>query len=495
MKRLAWLVLAGGVLLVSGSVCAAESVPPLPTIASLPPTASADVAEAQLRPLQSPRRSGAFDLRFANVGQVVDLVYADALHVPHVISDDVLEDRRLVSFQFDSSKGDLRGFMLAFFDSLGYSVVTRDGVDFVGKRGADPVKPDALEPFVYRPKHRSAAYLAKLLQPLFSRVAVGGAAGTVPGVGAGMSGLSVASGQAFGGGGARGSVVGGAGASMGSAVPVMAAGMQGVSLSGGVVPVSSGLTQVQQTSAVGADDELVVYGRHSDLVNVRKVVEELDTAPGQVVVRGWVYEVSLTDGTNSAWSLAAHVLDGQVGISAGSVGSDGNAFSFDARFLSAAISALSSDSRFREVSDPHVRVVSGQKVSLNVGSQVPTLGSVSYQGAAGAAVQSVEYQSAGVLFSVQPVVMGDAIDVSIDEEISSFVATTTGVNGSPTKNTRSMSTDVTMQDGEVVVLGGLVQDTDSSAVEHERWLPHFLDGKSSSKGRTEVLLVLQVQKV
>jgi hypothetical protein len=490
-------------LVACSAAYAGDGAPPLPSIPGLASSVAAPVALGSVGipspgPLVSTgtRAHGAFDLRFASVGQVVDLVYADALHVPHVISDEVLEDRRLVSFQFDSSEGDLRGFMLAFLDSLGYSVVTRDGVDFVGKRGADPVKPDVLEPFVYRPKHRSAAYLAKLLQPLFSHVAVGGALGAIGGVQTGSTGSLAPDGQAIAGAGVGSGGMGRAGALMVPAsMPGMAAGVQGVSAAGGVLPMSAGLGQVQQTAAVGADDELVVYGRHSDLVNVRKVVEELDTAPGQVVVRGWVYEVSLTDGTNSAWSLAAHVLDGQVGVSAGSVGADSNAFSFDSHFLSAAISALSSDSRFKEVSDPHVRVVSGQKVSLNVGSQVPTLGSVSYQGAAGTAVQSVEYQDAGVLFSVQPVVMGDAIDVSIDEEISSFVATTTGVNGSPTKNTRSMSTNVTMHDGEVVVLGGLVQDTDSLAVEHQRWLPHFFDGRSSSKGRTEVLLVLQVQKV
>ncbi|MFM0649388.1 type II secretory pathway protein, partial [Paraburkholderia bryophila] len=128
-------------------------------------------------------------------------------------------------------------------------------------------------------------------------------------------------------------------------------------------------------------------------------------------------------------------------------------------------------------------------------SQVPTLGSVSYQGSSGTPVQSVEYQDAGVIFSVQPTVLRDLIRVQLVEQISSFVPTTTGVNNSPTKNTREMQTVVSMKDGEVVVLGGLVQDSELAAVNHEGWLPHFLDGKSGSKGRTEVLLVLQVQRV
>ncbi|WP_330996582.1 hypothetical protein [Burkholderia pseudomultivorans] len=147
------------------------------------------------------------------------------------------------------------------------------------------------------------------------------------------------------------------------------------------------------------------------------------------------------------------------------------------------------------MSDPHVRVVSGERVRLNVGAQVPTLGSISYQGQSGTPVQSVEYQDAGLIFDVQPVVLGDAIQVRLSEQLSSFVATTTGVNNSPTKNTREMSTVVNMKDGEVIVLGGLVQDQDTSSRNSIGWLPRFLDGKSGSKGRTEVLLVLQVSKV
>jgi Flp pilus assembly secretin CpaC len=91
--------------------------------------------------------------------------------------------------------------------------------------------------------------------------------------------------------------------------------------------------------------------------------------------------------------------------------------------------------------------------------------------------------------------MDELIQVKLDEQISSFVATTTGVNNSPTKNTREVTTTVGLHDGEVVVLGGLVQDNELQAVTHEGWLPHFLDGRSGGKGRTEVLLVLQVSKV
>ncbi|HDR9799132.1 TPA: hypothetical protein QDC59_002714 [Burkholderia cenocepacia] len=59
------------------------------------PNAGAKIVDCVMGPRQ---KNGAFDLRFVNVGQVVDLVYGDALKVPHVISFDVLQDEWLASF-------------------------------------------------------------------------------------------------------------------------------------------------------------------------------------------------------------------------------------------------------------------------------------------------------------------------------------------------------------------------------------------------------------
>jgi len=251
-------------------------------------------------------------------------------------------------------------------------------------------------------------------------------------------------------------------------------------------------------SGVSAADDLVFVGSPSEIRNVKHLLPQLDRAAGEVVVRGWVYEVNTENDQNSAFSIAAKVLNGiggQVSLSNGPTDQDATALRFTSNYLNFAISALNADTRFKQVSDPHVRVLSGSDVRLNVGSRVPTLGSISYQGASGTPVQSVEYQDAGLIFDVQPTVMVDAIQVQLQEQMSSFVATTTGVNNSPTKNTRQMTTTVSMKDGEVIVIGGLVQDTDSSTNNSLGWLPHFLDGHGSSKGRTEVLLVLQVSKV
>lgn len=477
MNRAWWVV----VWVFSGSAFAgpaASAVPPLPPLeglssAGVPVVASSSSSSARSAPAAPAAplahvRNGSFDLRYVTVGQLVDLLYGDALHVPHVINSDVLQDGRLVSFQYHGAGEDLRAFVKVFLDSQGFQVVTRDGVDFVSRKPPSALPPaPAVSTYVYRPRYRTAQYLTGLVQPLFSgRVKASEASGDVlmP----------------------RESLQGPVGASdaLAGRSPMLPSARLPVARSSGAVSTVA--------------DDLVFSGTADEIAAVKQVLPQIDTAPGEVVVRGWVYEVATTNDQNSAFSIAAKVLKGiggQLSFSNGSTDQDASALRFTSSYLNVAISALNADSRFKQVSDPHVRVVSGADVRLNVGSQVPTLGSISYQGVSGTPVQSVEYQDAGLIFDVQPTVMERAIQVKLQEQMSNFVATTTGVNNSPTKNTRQMSTTLSMQDGEVVVIGGLVQDTGAASHTSVRWLPHLLDGHSASGGRTEVLLVLQVEKV
>lgn len=441
------------VVAIAAPVFAAADLPPLP--AGLPslPSSSSSFLPSLPKPLPHVR-NGAFDLRYVSVGQLVDLLYGDALHVPHVIDSDVLQDARLVSFQYDGKGDDLRAFVKVFLDSQGFEVDTRDGVDFVSKKHAAKA-PDS-ETLVYAPRYRSAAYLLKLVQPLFgdsvlsvTRTMQASAATPVPASGAGPSAPA--------------------------AVPDAAS--------------------MDRQSLATAADQLVFVGRASDVKQVKALLPELDTAVGEVVVRGWAYEVDDTNGGNSGFSIVSKLLGVGLQLSEGSTATDTSALQFGAGRLGFTLSALETDSRFHEVSAPNVRCVSGQQVKLNVGQRVPTVSSVSYQGTSGTPVQSIDYQDAGVIFNVTPTVLRDAIQLQVDEEISSFEATTTGVNGSPTKNTRSLQTVASVKDGEVIVLGGLIRDEDSETHSGQRWLPSFLHGHTRSKGRTEVVLVLQVQKV
>lgn len=181
-----------------------------------------------------------------------------------------------------------------------------------------------------------------------------------------------------------------------------------------------------------------------------------------------------------------------MGISYGVV--SGNSLTLRTGALDTVLSALSTDSRFRTVTTPSLRVRSGGDARFSVGSDVPVLGSVQLD-KNGNPIQSVEYKPSGTIFQVKPTVRESSIDLDILQQISNFVQTTTGVNNSPTLQKRELKTVVTAKDGDLLVLGGLDQDKDGSDSSGVSFLPDWLRSRGSEKSKTQILLVLQVQRL
>ena len=385
------------------------------------------------------------DFRSVNVAQVIGLVYMEAIKVPYVLSPEILRDERMVSFRFDAANGDMRVFWKGFLDSLGYSIVQRSGVDFIGPKKVDQVEVDD-ELFVYRPMHRPVSYFVDLLQAGFKPGAFGIQRSVRP-------------------------------TSPSEKVPTDA-------------PAGSAAASVNVEA-----DVLFFHGTKQDIARVKAVLPLVDTAVGEVVVKAIVYEVTTGRSKESAFSLALSILGGRLGVSIGGAENLANALTIRSRSIEAVLSAFEGDTRFKAVSTPTIRVKSGQRAQLMVGQDVPTLSSVSYAQGSNVAVQAVEYRSSGVILNLAPTVREAGIDIVVDQQISDFARTESGVNNSPTLTKRSLSTTVSMLDGELVVLGGLTKDRNQGSNGGQSFLPKFMRSSSSTDSRTEVLLMLQVSRL
>ncbi|VVE88032.1 Type II secretory pathway, component PulD [Pandoraea bronchicola] len=390
--------------------------------------------------------NGAFDFQLVNVSQLVTLLYGEAVKTPYVIAPEVLQDQRLVSFRYDTKHGDLKAFLALFLESLGFAVETRSGVDFVFKRldieeQAEPNR----DAFVYRPHYRDTAYLARLVSPLF-----------------------------------RGQFT--------VNRPVSAPAEARV---GGNAPEGSAASLIDQRG-----DTLLFHGTLDEIAVLKRLLPQLDTPMGEVSVRAAAYEVVNSSERGSAFQLALDLLTKGLGIEV-SVDGDkfGNAIRLKAGDFSTIFSALAKDTRFQVINSPNLRIRSGARGRLTVGQKVPILKSVSYPRGGGEPVQSVEYHSSGVIFELAPTVKDRIIDLRVTQQISDFVKTTTGVNNSPTLNTREVSTEISLHDGDVILMGGLTTNKTTDNRTGLAFLPRFLDSRSDATSNTEILLMLQVERV
>lgn len=84
------------------------------------------------------------------------------------------------------------------------------------------------------------------------------------------------------------------------------------------------------------------------------------------------------------------------------------------------------------------------------------------------------------------------VEVRVDQQISDFARTETGVNNSPTLTKRSLTTTETVQDGGLIVLGGLTQSKISDTRSGLPFLPAFMRSSEGSETKTGVILLLQV---
>jgi len=386
-----------------------------------------------------------FDFQSVSVSQIIGLIYSEALKQPYVMDPSILKDERLVSFRFDSSKGDVHQFLNNFLDALGFVTEVRNGVEFITVKKTSEMKP-ALEVFVYRPRFRQVSYLVGLLTKIFE-----------------PDGFTL---------------------NRGIRAPADA------KANANNAPAGSVAAMIDQDS-----DILVFQGTKDDVIKLKTLLPQIDIATGEVVVKAVVYEVTTGNSEGSAFGLALNVLGGKLGLSIGGASTLANSVSIKSASIDSAFSALSGDTRFKAISTPQVRVKSGAQARFTVGQDVPTLGAINYSQNGSQPVQSVEYRSSGVILSLSPTVRESTVDMTIDQQISDFAKTETGVNNSPTLTKRQLSTTVSVGDGELVLIGGLTQDKNTDTHSGLPFLPQFMHSKNNTGSRTEILLLLQVSRI
>lgn len=240
-----------------------------------------------------------------------------------------------------------------------------------------------------------------------------------------------------------------------------------------------------------AVDQLAYACDKDKCARLEKLLVDLDSPEAQVVLRAAVYEVGTTTGQGSAIQIAANLLNGKIALNLGGSLAGAAQLHLAAGGLDAVLSVLDQDGRFKVVSRPMLRVRTGAQARFSVGQQVPVLGSISLD-KSGNAIQSVEYRQSGTIFTVQPDVRREVVDLDITQELSSFAVTTTGVNNSPTLLQRTASSQLSIRPGEVVVFAGLEEQRDDQA--ESRFFGWSLGEKKNSSS-TEVLLFIEAQSI
>lgn len=239
-------------------------------------------------------------------------------------------------------------------------------------------------------------------------------------------------------------------------------------------------------------DAFLFNGTKSEIEKLSLLMDTLDTPQKEVNVKAYIYEVSNTEGKAQSLNLTVDLLNKKLGAN---LASDvlSSFVSIKTFGITAIFSALSTDSRFKVISSPSLRVKDRETAKFSVGADVPVLGAVITQN--GTSTQSVDYKQSGVIVEVSPKIRENIIELTIKQELSNFIQTNTGVNNSPTLIKRGLSTVVTAENDEVIILGGLDELKTTSGSSGFPLLPALFRNKSLDSSKSNILLVLHVQKI
>jgi general secretion pathway protein D len=242
---------------------------------------------------------------------------------------------------------------------------------------------------------------------------------------------------------------------------------------------------------------LIITASDSVYRDLRTVIDQLDARRAQVYIESLIVEVSATKAAELGVQWAGLSGDGnssvRVGLLTGfSTGGNnlinqsiakaagtvplppGNGLTLgllNQAGLGALAHALESDSSANILSMPNLITLDNEEAKIIVGQNVPFVtGQYTTPASAGAVgvnpFQTVERQDIGLTLRVKPQIsQGGTVKLSIYQENSGIDNTvnTQGAGLATTK--RSLDTNVLVDDGQIIVLGGLIDDNMQDTVE------------------------------
>ena len=172
--------------------------------------------------------------------------------------------------------------------------------------------------------------------------------------------------------------------------------------------------------------------------------------------------VGINDESNSSQSAIAGALPNTV------LGAVGDYNEASGKGMGLLVQALQTDAATKILSTPSVVTLDNEEASLSVGEEVP-FQTGSYTNNSTGSLNSnpfttINREEVGVILKVKPQISkGDAVRLEIEQESSKV--NEGGIVGLQTTSKATMQTNVMVQDGELLVLGGLIEDSgaDTSA--------------------------------
>jgi len=259
-------------------------------------------------------------------------------------------------------------------------------------------------------------------------------------------------------------------------------------------------------------NSIIILSTPKDYSLIEDVIKQMDVMPRQVLIEALVAEVTLKDEFKFGleWYLKTNFKLGNTKltgfpVSGESIGGFDPAnvlaqtgFTFAAldaaEVVRGLLQTLATDQRVKVIASPHIMVSDNREARIQVGDQLPVQTSQS-ETSAGTLVTSVQYRDTGSTLKVKPHINESGlVSLEITQELS--FQTGTGVQDNPIISNRTAETNVVVQDGQTVIIGGLIRETKDSSqtgvpvLKDIPILGYLFGATETSVNRTELIVLI-----
>ena len=292
--------------------------------------------------------------------------------------------------------------------------------------------------------------------------------------------------------------------------------------------IVAGLRQIadlKHLQQISSQNAIVIRATADQIALVEKVLRDVDRARPEVVVQVSVLQartdrardLGITPGSSAVLSFTPNSTTNNnnnqngstttvAGLPISSLPITGMDYSLT--LPGATAMALLTDTTTKIIDNPEIRVVDGQSAKLKIGDRIPIatgsfqagIGATSTVGTINPLVNTqFQYQDVGVNIDVTPRVhLNREVSLKVVVEVSSVTGSVNigGIN-QPIISQRKIEHDVRLKEGEVSVLGGLMERTQTKSVTgwpgfaQIPFFRYFFSGENVEKEESEVLIVLQ----
>lgn len=219
---------------------------------------------------------------------------------------------------------------------------------------------------------------------------------------------------------------------------------------------------------------------------------QLDTT--ETTVDGGV--VRTTTGSPARTAVEQAAVSSLLGVSGGLLGVGGEIG--DNALFGAIINAIQSDSASNMLSTPSIMTLDNQQARILVGQEIPITTGEALANTFENAFRTVERQNVGIQLEVRPQInKGGEITLFLRQEVSSIAGPVSDDFNDLILNKREVETTITVDDGQIVALGGLLDDSERKSIERIPFLSsipvlgELFKSRARTKSRTNLMIFIR----